>query len=102
MRNCHTRHWAAKIGSAQSTTPVTPVTPANPFSILEEETCISTTTVVPALSPKLLDAKEIKRCTFYADKIREITTKIQKLPVKEQAKLKELLAPKPKFMVKQS
>ena len=99
VQNCCTRHRTAKIESAQSTTPVTP---ANCFSVLEEETCISTTTVVPALSPKLLDTKEIKRRTFHANKIREIMTKIQKLPVKEQAKLKELLAPNPKFTVKES
>jgi len=100
-QNCRTRCQAAKIESTQSTTPVIPVTPANRFSVLEEETCLNTT-VVPALSPKLLDAKEIKKRTFHADKIREIMTKIQKLPVKEQVKLKELLASKPKFMVKQS
>ena len=100
--NCHTRCQAAKSKSAQSIIPVMPVTPANHFSILEEETCLSTTTVVPVLAPKLLDAKEIKKHTFHADKIREIMTKIQKLPVAEWVKLKELLAPKPKFMVKQS
>ena len=97
-RNCRTRRCAIKSVSTQSTAPVTLV---NRFSVLEEETCLSTT-VIPALVPKLLDAKEIRKRTFHADKIREIMTKIQKLPVKEQKKLKELLAPKPKFMVAQS
>jgi len=66
--NCHTRRHAIKNISALSTAPVTPVTPANRFSILEEEMCLSTTTVVPVLVPKLLDAKEIKKRTLMCTK----------------------------------
>jgi len=57
-RNCRTRRRTIKNISAPSTTPVTP---ANRFSVLEEETCLSTATVAPILAPKLLDAKEIKK-----------------------------------------
>jgi len=48
------------------------------------------------LAPKLLDAKEIKKRTFDANKIREITTKIQKLPIEERVRLVEQIKPKPK------
>ena len=53
--------------------------------------------------PKLLDAKEIKKHTFDAYKIREITMKIQKLPTSECIWLVEHLKPKPKpkFSVEQ-
>ena len=80
-QNCHTRCQAAKIESTQSTAPVIPVTLANCFSVLEEETCLSTTIVVPVLAPKLLDAREIKKCTFHANKIREITSVSKSSPV---------------------
>jgi len=43
-----------------------------------------------------LDAKEIKKRTFDAHKIREITTKIQKLPIEERIQLVEQIKPKPK------
>jgi len=48
------------------------------------------------LAPKLLDAKEIKKRTFNAHKIREITTKIQKLPIEERTLLVNQIKPKPK------
>jgi len=48
------------------------------------------------LAPKLLDAKEIKKRTFDTHKIREITTKIQKLPTAECIQLVEHLKPKPR------
>jgi len=99
-RNCRTKRRAIKNISAPS---ITPVTPANRFSVLEEETCLSTTTVAPALVPKLLDAKGIKKRTFDAYKIREITTKIQKLPIEERIRLVKQIKPKPKpkFSVEQ-
>jgi len=55
------------------------------------------------LAPKLLDAKEIKKRTFDAHKIREITMKIQKLPTTECIRLVEHLKPKlrPKFSAEQ-
>jgi len=43
-----------------------------------------------------LDAKEIKKQTFDAHKIREITTKIQKLPIEECIQLVDQIKPKPK------
>jgi len=99
-RNCRTRKRAIKNIDAPSTTPVIP---ANHFSVLEEETCLSTATVAPVLAPKLLDAKEIKKRTFDANKIREITTKIQQLPIEEHVRLVEQIKPKPKpkFSAKQ-
>jgi len=96
VQNCHTRRCTIKNISAPSTTPVISVTPANRFSVLKEETCLSTTTVAPVLVPKLLDAKEIKKRTFDTHKIREITTKIQKLPTLERIQLVEHLKPKPR------
>jgi len=96
VRNCHTRRHAIKNISTPSTVPVTSATPANCFSVLKEETYLSTTTVAPVLAPKLLDAKEIKKRTFNAHKIREITTKIQKLPTSERIWLVEHLKPKPR------
>ena len=95
-QNCHTRRRAIKNISALSTAPVTPATLVNHFSVLEEETCLSTATVVPVLVPKLLDAKEIKKHTFNAHKIREITMKIQKLPTSECIRLVKHLKPKPR------
>jgi len=95
-QNCCTRRHAIKNISTPSTAPVIPVTPANRFSILEEEMCLSTTTVVSVLVPKLLDAKEIKKRTFDVHKIREITMKIQKLPISECIRLVEHLKPKPR------
>jgi len=43
-----------------------------------------------------LDAKEIKKRTFDAYKIKEITTKIQQLPIEERIRLVEQIKPKPK------